>query len=520
MDPELSNVESGKYTTDRSNHSGIKAASLACVVEIMQSLIVSCNAVTLGDYFYRSMHYPVAHSSTMVTNLLGTASMLSIIWAFISDSYITRFTTFVISGGLQLMGLVMLTYQSQNPNLQPLENETPSNTQALYLYIGLYCTAMGMGGIKSTLAAHGADQLDQTNKSLISSYFNWYFFSLCIGALLSTTVMVSIERKYGWSTSFMIMAFVTSLLLCTFVSGYSLYKYKRPAGSPVSRIIKVLVASVKNIKISTTGSLNHDVTEQLLPREQTHNKFKFLNKALMDQNLGDAQVKETKTFLGLLPIFVTTIMMSCSLAQSLTFLVQQGNLMNRKIFSFTIATQSLGIVPIIISLIFIITFEQFKKMNKKKGTTTNHKIYQPLFRMGIGLAMVSISMLVASIMEYKRLEAFKKGNTLSVFWLLFQYILLGLSDILTVEGMIEFFYSEAPESMKSICTALSWCSGSMGMFVSSVLVTTSNSISGRFGMEWFGGKDLNHSRLDLFYALLCVINIFNFLLFVYFAKKY
>lgn len=149
----------------------------------------------------------------------------------------------------------MLTYQSQNPNLQPLENETPSNTQALYLYIGLYCTAMGMGGIKSTLAAHGADQLDQTNKSLISSYFNWYFFSLCIGALLSTTVMVSVERKYGWSTSFMIMVFVTSLLLCTFASGYSLYKYKRPAGSPVSRIIQVMytltffVVSVLYIKM-------------------------------------------------------------------------------------------------------------------------------------------------------------------------------------------------------------------------------------------------------------------------------
>lgn len=86
--------------------------------------------------------------------------------------------------------------------------------------------------------------------------------------------------------------------------------------------------------------------------------------------------------------------------------------------------------------------------------------------------------------------------------------------------MLEFFYSEAPESMRSICTSLSWCSSSMGFFMSSVLVTLSNSISGRFGKEWFGGKDLNHSRLDLFYALLCIINILNFLLYVYFAKRY
>jgi len=239
----------------------------------------------------------------------------------------------------------------------------------------------------------------------------------------------------------------------------------------------------------------------------------------MDQNIGVAQVKETKTFIGLLPIFVTTIMMNCCVGQILTFSVQQGNLMNRTLHNFTIPTQSIAFVPIVISLTFIILFEQYKKMNKHKDTS-NTKFYKPLFRMGIGLALVSTSMFVASIIESKRLEAFKNGKTLSVFWLLFQYILLGLADTLTLEGMLEFFYSEAPKSMRSICTSLSWCSSSMGLFMSSVLVTLSNTISGRFGKEWFGGKDLNHSRLDLFYALLCIINILNFLLYVYFAKRY
>lgn len=240
----------------------------------------------------------------------------------------------------------------------------------------------------------------------------------------------------------------------------------------------------------------------------------------MDQNIDVSQIKETKTFIALLPIFLTTIMMNCSVAQIFTFSVQQGNLMNRKLYNFIIPTQSVAVIPIIISLTFIILFEQFKHVNKNKGTTTNSKIYQPLFRMGIGLALVSISMAFASIIESKRLEAFKNGNELSLFWLVFQYTLLGLSDTLTLGGMLEFFYSEAPESMTSICTSLSWCSNSMGLFASSMLVTISNSVSRRFGMEWFNGKDLNHSRLDLFYALLCVINFLNFSIYVYFAKRY
>jgi peptide/histidine transporter 3/4 len=76
---------------------------MIAVVEMMQSLITSCNGVTLVDYFLKSMHYSIAESSNMVTNFLGTASLLSIFWGFISDSYVTRFTTLVFSGVLQLM---------------------------------------------------------------------------------------------------------------------------------------------------------------------------------------------------------------------------------------------------------------------------------------------------------------------------------------------------------------------------------------------------------------------------------
>jgi len=37
---------------------------------------------------------------------------------------------------------------------------------------------------------------------------------------------------------------------------------------------KTLVASAKNIKVSIGGSSNHDVSELLLAREQSHDKFK------------------------------------------------------------------------------------------------------------------------------------------------------------------------------------------------------------------------------------------------------
>lgn len=246
---------------------------------------------------------------------------------------------------------------------------------------------------------------------------------------------------------------------------------------------------------------------------------RFLDKALFDDTISAVQVKETRTFLGLLPIFASTIMMNCCLAQLQTFSVEQGSIMNRKLNNFQIPTQSLTVFPLIVVLASIPIFEHLANSYKNK-MSENHYILDPLKRIGLGLALASASMAVAAIIEFKRRKAAENGHTLSVFWLGWQYLLLGVSDMLTLEGMLEFFYSEAPDSMRSFCTALSWCSTSMGYFLSSVLVSIINSITGKLDHEWLGGHNLNHNRLDLFYTILCILNFLNLLNYIYWAKKY
>ncbi|KAF1884045.1 hypothetical protein Lal_00013005 [Lupinus albus] len=199
------------------------------VVEIMCSMVVLCNSINLVDYFLKYMHYSVSESSTMVTNFMGSSYILTIVGGFISDSYLTRFTTFILSGAIELMGFIFLAYQANHSDLRPPENTTPSPVQAVILHIGLYCVAIGVAGVKAALQTHGADQLDDKKQNLISSFFNWYFFSICSGALLASTVMVWIEENRGWSLSFMICAIVLSFAICIFVVGFPIYRNKRPA---------------------------------------------------------------------------------------------------------------------------------------------------------------------------------------------------------------------------------------------------------------------------------------------------
>ena len=44
----------------------------------------------------------------------------------------------------------------------------------------------------------------------------------------------------------------------------------------------------------------------------------------------------------------------------------------------------------------------------------------------------------------------------------------------TCVGLLEFFYSEAPKTLKSTATSFHWCSLSLGYFLSALLVQLAN----------------------------------------------
>ncbi|KAF8402171.1 hypothetical protein HHK36_013123 [Tetracentron sinense] len=461
------------------------------VVEILENIVFVANATNFVMYFKGSMHYSVAESSNM--------------------------------------GLIMLTVQAQYKQFQPATGRRPSNSQAVVLYTGLYAMAAGVGGVKASLQAHGADQLDHTNQRLMTGFFNWFFFSLCTGCLIAATVMFWVEENKGWKWSFIISVVALSFALCIFAIGFPFYRYKHPSGSPLTRMLKVrkplayykliFIANDLSIYVLQYISFLHQL-HLLHSQTHTHKKCRFLERAMIDDRVSSAEVEESKTFLGLLPIFASTIMMNCCLAQLQTFSIHQGNTMNRNLnHNFEIPTPSLLVFPLVIILLSVALYESFAAIFVKKRSSESN-MFQPLKRIGMGLVLASASMAVAAVVESKRREAAENAVALSVFWLGWQYLLLGISDMLTLGGMLEFFYSEAPDSMRSTCTALSWCSNSMGYFLSSVLVSVTNSVSGKFGGEWLGGNDLNQNRLDLFYTLLCVLNVLNFLNYLYWAKRF
>ena len=89
---------------------------------------------------------------------------------------------------------------------------------------------------------------------------------------------------------------------------------------------------------------------------------------------------------------------------------------------------------------------------------------------------------------------------------------------LTVE-QIEFFTSQAPEGMRSLGNAMTYCAISLGNFGSSALVAVVRKVTWNANGGWIG-NDLNKSHIDCFYWLLTVLTAVNFTVYVVFARRY
>lgn len=240
------------------------------------------------------------------------------------------------------------------------------------------------------------------------------------------------------------------------------------------------------------------------------------------------QVEEVKSVIKILPIFMSTIMLNCCLAQLSTFSVQQAATMNTTIGSLKIPPASLPVFPVVFIMILaplynhtIVPFSR-KLTNNEMGITH-------LQRIGTGLVLSIIAMAVAALVETKRKRvAIESGLTdstkplpITFLWVALQYLFLGSADLFSLAGMMDFFFTEAPFSMRSLATSLSWASLAMGYYLSSVLVELVNCISGAFRhTPWLHGRNLNHYHLERFYWFMCVLSGINFLHYLFWAQRY
>ena len=134
--------------------------------------------------------------------------------------------------------------------------------------------------------------------------------------------------------------------------------------------------------------------------------------------------------------------------------------------------------------------------------------------MGAGFAVSVLGVMAGALVEIRRrgvaaehglLDSPAAVVPISVFWLVPQYALHGMSDALSTVGHMEFLYDQSPESMRSSAAALFWVAGSLGNYLGTVLVTVVQSASRGVWLQ----DNINRGRLDYYYWLVTFLLVLN-----------
>jgi peptide/histidine transporter 3/4 len=555
MNPEAKEDDEMKWVHDSSvDHKGRiplrastgswKAALFIFAIEFSERLSYFGIATSLVLYLTKVMHQDLKTAARNVNYWSGVTTLMPLFGGLIADAYLGRYSTVFASSIIYLMGLVLLTLSWFLPSLKPCDHTNmcnePRKIHEVVFFLAIYLISIGTGGHKPSLESFGADQFDEDHieeRKQKMSFFNWWNCALCSGLILGVTLIVYIQDNINWGAADIIFTGVMVLSLMIFIIGRPFYRYRIPCGSPLTPMLQVLVAAISKRKVPYPS--NPDQLYEVPKFHGNNRKFlchtkklRFLDKAAIIENDGNlvekqspwklvnvTTIEEMKLIINMIPIWVFTIPFGISVAQTSTFFIKQSAILNRKIGErFELPPASIFTVAALGMIISVAIYEKILVPILRK-VNQNERGINILQRIGFGMFFTIATMIVAAIIEKKRLEKAKDSLTMSVFWLVPQFLIIGFGDGFTLVGLQEYFYDQVPDSMRSLGIAFYLSVIGAANFISSIMITIVDHITKKNGKSWFG-KDLNSSRLDKFYWLLAAITTLNLFLFVFFARRY
>lgn len=484
-------------------------------------------------------------AAKMVNSWVGFTSIMPLLVAPIADAYWAKYSTIMSSSFLYVMGLAALTTTALARSWHH-KNRSMSSS---FLSLSLYLISLGQGGYNPSLQAFGADQLgedeelpcsntDDTSSNKKALFFQWWYFGVCAGSLMGVTVMSYIQDTFGWVIGFAIPAISMLLSILIFSSGSSIYSYKEQDDDDLQDK-KPFTKMFKSIKESALKCFHCEIT---LPNDKSENvelelqerplcrenceSIKVINK---DSKVSMCLLPNVKVMIKLLPIWTMLLMFAVIFQQPATFFTKQGMTMKRNIGSnFKIPPATLQ-SAITLSIILLMPLYNRIFIPFAQLITRQEKGINVMQRMGIGMVLSIIAMIIAALVEMKRLAIGRQMRSegllseivpISIFWLLPQYILLGISDIFTVVGMQEFFYGEVPKNMRTMGIALYTSVFGVGSFVSALMITLVEVYTSSKGTPSWFSDDMVEARLDNYYWLLAWLSSISLLLYTLLCKYY
>ncbi len=279
-----------------------------------------------------------------------------------------------------------------------------------WLVAGLGLIAIGGGGIKPCVSAHVGDQFGINNQHLLTKVFNWFYFSINLGAALSNLFIPWMLKWYGPHWAFGIPGVLMALATLVFWLGRNKFVHIPPA------------------------------------------KKKFTSELFSWQGL--------RTLGKLCSIFIFIPVFWALFDQTASSWVFQAVDMDRHVFGIEILPSQIQAANpfLILLLIPLFTYVIYPAVDKIWKLT-------PLRKIGIGLFITALAFSLSALIQ----EWIDAGQHPSIGWQFLAYIILTSAEIMVSIVCLEFAYTQAPKSMKSMVMSIFLLTVSLGSVITALV---------------------------------------------------
>ncbi|MEO6693761.1 MAG: POT family MFS transporter [Ignavibacteria bacterium] len=317
------------------------------------------------------------------------------------------------------------------------------------LSIGLTLIAIGAGGIKPCVSAHVGDQFEEKNKSLLEKIFGYFYFSINLGAAVSTILIPVLLDKYGPHVAFGVPGLLMLMATIVFWMGRKVFIAIPPVGWK----------EYKKDIFSTQGK-----------------------KAIIN--------------LGIMYIFIS-IFWSLFDQTGSSWVLQaekMDKMVNLGFIQFDLLSSQIQAINPLMIMIFIplFAFVVYPFIDKFFPLTSLRKISIGMFLAGFSFAILAVA--ETSIMA---------GGKPSIIWQFWAYLILTAAEVMVSITGLEFSYTQAPNSMKSFIMGLWLLSVSLGNGITALVNALIVNADGTY--------KLNGSEYFWFFAVLMFVTAVAFI---------